>query len=76
MEKEIGDDILLYFKGALTFLKINCPTNRDLENLDTLQLTSDQPWNPNDLKVPQHMVQLLQGQTKKNKKELAERLAP
>ena len=70
------ENIPLYFEGALTFLKINCPTNRALENLDTLQLTSDQPWNPNDLEIPQHMVWLLQGQTKEDKKELAKRLAP
>ena len=42
-EKEIGDDIPLYFEGALTFLKIDHPTNKDLENPDTLQLTSNQP---------------------------------
>ena len=56
LEKESGNDIPLYFEGALTFLKIDCPTNKDLKNLNTLQLTSDQPWNPDDLEVSQHMV--------------------
>ena len=55
-ESKIGEDILLHFEGALTFLKLNCPTNKDLENLDTLQLTSAQPWNPKSLEIPQHMV--------------------
>ena len=39
-ESKIRDDIPLHFEGALTSLKINHPSNCDLENLDTLQLTS------------------------------------
>ena len=55
-ESKIGEDIPLHFEEALTFLKIDCLSNSDLKNLDTLQLTSAQPWNPESLKIPQHMV--------------------
>ena len=42
-KSKIREDIPLHFEGALTFLKIDCPSNSNLENLDTLQLTSAQP---------------------------------
>ena len=36
MEEEIRQDIPLHFEGALTFLKIDCSTNKDLEILKML----------------------------------------
>ena len=52
LESKIREDIPLHFEGALTFLKIDHSSNSDLENLDTLQLTSTQPWNPESLEIP------------------------
>ena len=40
LESKIGEDISLHFKRVLTFIKINCPSNSNLENLDTLYFTS------------------------------------
>ncbi len=41
-----GIDIPLVYHDALSYVSLSYPTDQDLETLDTIDITSDMPWNP------------------------------
>ena len=48
-KEEWGFDIPLEIESGLAFFQIEMPTEKDLENLECYELTSDYPWDPTNV---------------------------
>ncbi|MGH3054943.1 MAG: hypothetical protein ACRDL7_08210, partial [Gaiellaceae bacterium] len=74
-KEQIGVDIPLQLNNGMVFIEIYHPSECDLE-LPTLILTSDFPWNPNDIPIPHGFGSVVHGTPKIKSEEFIKELAP